>query len=222
MVVSSIGWVSLRVFRILGGRRRSKHHPLRIYPLSTSSAPMIRVSDIPARPMPYRLAPRRYVKRGSCLARISEDGRRSTVLLGWPDPADSAAIDPEGTGFFIGHEGVPYLVTARHVAETVDRGPFAVRINADDGRGMVEEVHGVEWHCHPDPAVDIAVAVYQPADESLFTCLPSHDFATAEKVKVWDIGPGDAVYVVGLFHLHIGKKRNLPVVHAGNIALLPS
>ncbi len=36
-----------------------------------------------------------------------------------------------------------------------------------------------------------------------------------------DLGIGDIVYVVGLFHLLSGKNINLPVVHTGHIALLP-
>jgi hypothetical protein len=35
------------------------------------------------------------------------------------------------------------------------------------------------------------------------------------------VGVGDQAYVVGLFWLLHGKARNLPVVHTGNIALLP-
>lgn len=36
-----------------------------------------------------------------------------------------------------------------------------------------------------------------------------------------NIGIGDMCYTIGLFHLLSGKKRNLPIVHTGNIALLP-
>jgi hypothetical protein len=35
------------------------------------------------------------------------------------------------------------------------------------------------------------------------------------------IGIGDLCYAVGLFQVLAGKKRNLPVVHSGNIALMP-
>ncbi|MGE5562087.1 MAG: hypothetical protein ACM3ZV_02125 [Bacillota bacterium] len=37
-----------------------------------------------------------------------------------------------------------------------------------------------------------------------------------------NVGFGSTCYAVGLFRVHPGKKRNLPVVHTGNIALMPS
>jgi hypothetical protein len=39
-----------------------------------------------------------------------------------------------------------------------------------------------------------------------------------EKEKV---GLGDEVFVVGLFHKHMGKKRNIPVVRFGSICAMP-
>ena len=35
------------------------------------------------------------------------------------------------------------------------------------------------------------------------------------------VGIGDMVYTVGLFKLMSGRNRNLPIVHTGNIAMLP-
>jgi hypothetical protein len=32
---------------------------------------------------------------------------------------------------------------------------------------------------------------------------------------------GDVISIVGLFRLHAGSKRNVPIVHSGNLALLP-
>jgi hypothetical protein len=42
------------------------------------------------------------------------------------------------------------------------------------------------------------------------------------RIDHWAVGPGDAAYLVGLFYLRHGKRRNLPIVHAGQIAMMPS
>ena len=39
-------------------------------------------------------------------------------------------------------------------------------------------------------------------------------------VKKEDVSCGDPVSIVGLFRLHYGKKRNIPIVHSGNVATL--
>jgi hypothetical protein len=45
--------------------------------------------------------------------------------------------------------------------------------------------------------------------------------ASEATLKEWGIGTGEMCYVVGLFQFMYGKKRNLPVVHTGNLASLP-
>src|SRR5438034_461948 len=94
-------------------------------------------SEIPL-VMPYRLGPRKYVNAGGCLVRVSEDARLCSVFLGFADPNDEAQLSHiEGTGFFVAHDGLPHLVTAAHVAETLSSCPFAVRLTAPGGVGRV-------------------------------------------------------------------------------------
>ena len=47
-------------------------------------------------------------------------------------------------------------------------------------------------------------------------------FSTENLHQKQDISIGDFCYIVGLFRLLSGPRRNLPVVHTGHIALLPS
>lgn len=163
------------------------------------------------------------------MARISEDARNCSVFLGWDaSSADNpAALDPEGTGFLIysgegGASGV-YLVTAAHIARKLRDAPFVVRMNDEQGRARLDHIDHAYWYFHPkDSMVDIALMRYEPPHWTSSPALPTYEFLDPIRAREWDVGPGDAVYVVGLFYLHAGKNRNLAVVYSGNIALMPS
>src|SRR5215469_7360941 len=172
---------------------------------------------------PYRLKPRRYVDAGGCLVRVSEDSRLCSVFLGFADPNDEALLSRiVGTGFFVAHDQLPHLVTARHVADSLSGSPFAVRLTAPNGLGRVIEIDKPHWHTHHyDTAADIAVMLIDAPDWTQTTAMQSTSFINDHLIKYWDIGPGDAAYIVGLFSLHPGQRKNLPIVHAGNIALMP-
>jgi hypothetical protein len=60
-----------------------------------------------------------------------------------------------------------------------------------------------------------------PVRANLREALEGRDFALADKKTILEerIGTGDICYAVGLFQLLAGKKRNLPIVHTGNLAL---
>jgi hypothetical protein len=157
------------------------------------------------------------------LMRITEGALRCSVFLGFSNPTDPSSFSSVlGTGFFIAHDQTGYLVTAAHIAQTLTGSPFGVRLTDEDGNGRIEEILAPRWHYHPDNTVDLAILQFEVPDWTMTTAMPSSELATDDKVVEWEIGPGDAAYVVGLFHLHPGKRRNLPVVHAGNIALMPS
>ncbi len=75
-----------------------------------------------------------------------------------------------------------------------------------------------------DPTVDLAVRPFHfNAATAGFDMLniPQDMFLTSDKLYDEDVGIGDLCYTMGLFRLLAGKKRNLPIVHTGNIALLP-
>jgi hypothetical protein len=163
------------------------------------------------------------------MSRVSEDARNCVVFLGYEtgNPADAAEIVPVGTGFLVysgegGYRGV-YLVTAAHVARKLESDPFEVRQNDSGGTARLHHVDHARWFYHSDPAIDVALMRYEGPDWiSAVTTLPVSEILDPNRAQHWDVGPGDVVYLIGLFYLHTGKRRNLPVVHTGRIALLPS
>jgi hypothetical protein len=161
------------------------------------------------------------------MARITEDARNNIVFLGWDASKadDPAAIDVEGTGFLLycgegGHVGV-YLVTAAHVARKLASDPFVMRANDESGLARLDHIDSATWYYHPDPTVDAAMMRYEPSEWHGGAAMQTEGLLTRHKAQAWEIGPGDAVYLIGLFYLHKGRQRNLPVVHAGHIALMP-
>jgi hypothetical protein len=158
---------------------------------------------------------------GDVLVRITQDLRRSVVFFGKPS---IEGITYGGTGFLVvymdGDLPCPYLVTARHVAEEL-KSDFVIRSNLKEAVGSdddSETVHteSVRWSYHPDESVDIAAAHFglsiQKYDQTYIDLSLS-----AERKHVF---AGDPVSIVGLFRLHFGSNRNLPIVHTGNVALL--
>jgi hypothetical protein len=73
---------------------------------------------------------------------------------------------------------------------------------------------------HPDPDVDLAIVPFQ-YNLNANGCDVKY-LAGLESFQPTGFDCGDLCYTIGLFQLLQGKKRNLPVVHSGNIALLPS
>jgi hypothetical protein len=129
-----------------------------------------------------------------------------------------------------------YIVTAQHVIAQIqkysDDGIVLVRANRLEGDITHIHSHCSNWLRHPtDSSVDVAVCQWQPHDKSeseeklaLMDLIPfSVDlFATADKLKEYDIGIGDEVFCIGLFSPFIGSAKNMPIVRMGAIALVPN
>jgi hypothetical protein len=147
--------------------------------------------------------------------RIDREVRKTVVFIGYPDPTSETNIRVQGTGFLLLYKEHLHLVTAGHVASLFDV-DCAVRINRKDGSAITIVGDSVKWHFHPDPAVDLATAIFNIRDE--WGC----DFALMkpEVILANDnlISLGDLCYTVGMFRVMVGKNRNLPVVHTGNLA----
>ena len=160
------------------------------------------------------------------MSRISEDARKCSVFLGYEAKSDDpTGIATEGTGFLVycgdSDYGGVYLVTCAHIARKLRSDPFVIRLNDEHGDAKLDHVDGGIWYYHPhDPTVDVAVMRYEPPEWSGAKVMPCSEFVTHRRLRDWKIGPGDAAYLVGLFYLHYGTHRNLPVVHTGNIALM--
>ncbi len=133
------------------------------------------------------------------------------------DDNNTLQFVPGGTGFFLWFDGASYLVTAKHVAKNLE-GPFAIRATRQDGTPILLDDVEALWFHHPDPAVDISVVVGIP--DGAFS-IPENLFATKDKILALNIGIGNETHVVGLYRLMYGKKRNLPVVHTGHLAMVP-
>jgi hypothetical protein len=145
-------------------------------------------------------------------------------------PSEAAAEDGEkmgGSGFLVGIH-IPYeippkgflicVVTNKHV---IDDGSAVVRINTHDGGTDIIALDGHHWFTHPD-GDDIAVCpiglnhLYHK-----FSFITSNQFAHRGILDMFDVGPGDEVFIPGRFINRDGKQKNTPTVRFGNIAQMP-
>jgi hypothetical protein len=154
---------------------------------------------------------------------VPDDLRRCVVFIGVEDGPDTGGIRCVGTGFLIGYEQCRYLVTVKHNILPLIDAPYLIRFNRNDGGAdnvLIDEADGISWFYHPDPSVDLAIAFF-PFDPKK----QGHDvlyFGGLENLSSeHGFACGAFCYTIGLFQLMSGKNRNLPVVHTGNLALLP-
>ncbi len=105
-----------------------------------------------------------------------------------------------------------------------------MRANRTDGTALIifndplaTEAGASTWFFSDDPNVDLAVL---PLHLDIPKNSLDHIFLDAEAFtqisNPLPIGLGSECYAVGLFRLFAGTRRNIPVVHTGNIALTPS
>jgi hypothetical protein len=169
---------------------------------------------------------------GDLLVRLAKDFVNCVVFFGVP--TERAPIEYGGTGFLVGYAEedrpnlpFPYLVTARHVAELLakhDDTGFYIRANLKGSGSVNMHIQKANWQFHPDSSVDLAALRFSSPDvarlQTLTVSLLDKNIVdyTAEPKFV---RPGDELSLVGLFRLHAGSQRNLPLVHSGNVALLP-
>lgn len=161
---------------------------------------------------------------------VPDEIRKCVVFLCYQD---SSGLRLAGTAFFVNvpMEGLGrvdvYLVTAKHVIEkigqkSIDQKVY-VRMNLKDGGTEKVPTHIDHWIFHPeDPSIDVAVLPWVPtATQVVFLSIPSWMAVTDQVIADEGIGPGDEVFITGLFVNHYGKRRNLPIIRIGNIALMP-
>jgi hypothetical protein len=171
----------------------------------------------------YTLGPERrdYSFGPGIYMKIDNDLRKCVVFLGIEDNSEKSGIYCAGTGFLLGYNGGAYLVTAKHVAKALGDNPFIIRINRKDGSVDNLHVDHIEWGYHPDESVDIAIIECLITQQSIYDALYLPDTLIAA-IGEKNIGIGDMCYTIGLFRFLTGVKRNLPVVHTGNVAMVPS
>jgi len=117
-----------------------------------------------------------------------------------------------------------YLVTAKHVAETLINKPFLVRMNNNKGSCEYISVEATRWYFHPsDKTADVAVLPFTFDKEAIeFKMLPLEMLVSDNIVQTKTIRVGNEVWIPGLFVFATGSQRNQPIVRTGNIAMLPN
>ena len=143
---------------------------------------------------------------------------------------DTPQITYGGTAFVVGIKSMLkgsylHLVTARHVAEAIEHGPFIVGLNLKAGGKVILRAEDVRWWYHPsDKSADVAVMPFAPsmyADCDIQWISEDH-FATPDKITKYNIGVGDELTIVGLFTRFSGSTKHFPIVRIGNVAMIPS
>ncbi len=121
---------------------------------------------------------------------------------------------------------VIYAVTAKHVIVGIGQSAVDdkvhIRVNLKNGGVHVSENKIDDWLFHPDdPYSDVAVLPVNVNTGADVLAYPIEKFALQETIDRERIGIGDETFLAGLFSLHRGKKRNVPVVRVGNISAMP-
>lgn len=139
-----------------------------------------------------------------------------------------------GSGFFLGRPPAGYvsghamasglrLITARHVIEGIRKKGLTetfIRVNTKSGGAVWSKCEG-EWRFHPtDSSVDTAILFCGIPNDWDHIAIPTSVCATSKVFAEQEVALGDEVFIVGLFHRHHGKARNIPIVRVGNLAAL--
>ena len=137
-----------------------------------------------------------------------------------------------GSGFVVAVSGAHgnshlYLVTAKHLAERMQRRPMLMGFSQKDGRKAILEADNVHWYFHPTEAdaVDAAVTPFAPAQWDLLDIepVPERLFSSVETVREASIAVGDEITAVSVFtRFSWEQDRHLPIVRTGNLAMLPT
>lgn len=148
-----------------------------------------------------------------------------------PDGAGGSFINPGGTAFLVDVEmekgaGYKHIITAKHVAEAIEETQGVIAMNGKDGEPLFFRTGEHKWYYHPTEAdsVDVAVMPFLSAriHEYDVLGLPEEIFATDEVIAESDIGPGDELFIVGLFTKFYGQTKLTPIVRTGNLAMMPT
>jgi hypothetical protein len=164
------------------------------------------------------------------LMQVPDEMRKCALFVGYRTRPENDPIIT-GTAFLIGvptggGTGIQYVVTARHLLDRMDErvpgiSTMLLRMNMTGGKAKWIDFEMSNWQYHEDRSVDLAVAELPLDRETDHLCYRSEGFATPDVIALEGIGPADAVAIIGLFSVHPGEERNIPVVRVGNIAAMP-
>lgn len=167
------------------------------------------------------------------MPKLPRGSEQTVFFLFGRDPRTGKIAGPHGTGLFLSRESsrVPnyyhlYAITNWHVA---CRGSSIIALNTLDARRRFIELDPAEWlfinNGHDLAAVDITDQ--QGLNDHVLP-FSEKDIVTPEIIERHDIGPGEDVYMCGLFVKHHsgsiwGDKEfpvNVPAFRFGNISML--
>lgn len=168
--------------------------------------------------------------------RVPEAVRKSVVFCARAlESGSQPKVVFRGTGFMVSvpSDKLPdvrylYIVTARHVADPMLLGDWIIRMNTKCGK--VLDLRGTKddrwWFHSTEPErVDVAVIPWAlpqtPGYEVDLTAIPLSLFLDDKAIEENGIGPGDQVFMTGLFNKMAQQSRNLPIVRTGNVSLIP-
>lgn len=160
---------------------------------------------------------------------------KCVVFLGYKDHQGKYRV--AGSAFWVSRSGPSdiqdvyrpaYLITAGHVIDYIKRKSAAtdpsvwMRVNTRELQGSWKDVYIGSWKFHPEAAADLAVlkiGLENNLDHAAWSLEKSVNAETLSENN-YTVEHGDEVFFSGLFWLHKGEVKNVPIVRVGNVAAL--
>ena len=170
------------------------------------------------------------------VVQIPDDIRQCVAFI-YFDNKKTGTVELAGTGFFVsvpwkrpsGDLLHPYFVTAHHVIAGIqshgESERVLIRLNRPAERAGLSISTLSDWVRHPtDTAVDVAVLPWGldevVASKIDIRFIPVSMALDSGAILQHRVGPGDDVFVAGLFVHHPGRERNIPIVRVGTLAAM--
>jgi hypothetical protein len=153
--------------------------------------------------------------------------RAKGYFLAVPDSIVNVTSELPASRFMVTHHfPFRFLATARHVAEKLEGEEFLLRVNKKGGGVAIIRGHAdTKWWYHPTDKnhVDAAITMFAPDLFGEFDIFTVHIniFADDDRIREFNIGPGDEVFMPGLFTKITNTSQNVPIVRLGNLAMMP-
>lgn len=140
--------------------------------------------------------------------------------------------DPDATVFFVrihandprsdGPVAAVYAVTAKHTlkkyVEEAASSEAWLRLNKRTGGVERIATQISDWRLHDE--ADIAIYLWSQSRDYDIEPFPIRQHLIDDIIEQWGVGPGDEVFLSGLFWQHVGFSKNAPIVRTGNIAAM--
>lgn len=163
--------------------------------------------------------------------RVPDGFLKSVGFIGEIIPTDTGGddFDLSGTGFFVAVQSsvkpgasYRYLVTAKHVVVALRGRPVGCLVNNRGGGVTLLSASSDAWCFHPsDTTADVAVIPFDLTSDLDVVSVATEHFINLDVMAHEKMGIGDEVFALGLFTHAAGRKRNMPIVRHGNLAMIP-